>query len=248
MAGRSERAVTEDQRTRIIGHLYPAGESELEASRLGRVCAEITGVTGAGLMLMSGDVPRGSVATTDEVSTLIEDLQFSLGEGPCVDAYNLDRPVLEPDLAHPAVVRWVAFTQQAVEAGVRAIFGFPLQVGTVRLGAMNLYCDRPGALTVDQHSDALVMADVAAQALLIMQANAPPGVLADELERGSNFQYVVHQASGMVAAQLDVSVAQALVRLRGYAFGHNRPLAGVAQDVVARRLRFEGAGDEVTDV
>lgn len=240
--------MTEDRRARIVGQLYPAGGSDLEADRLGQVCAAVTGATGVGLMLMSGDVPRGSVATTDEVSTLIEELQFTLGEGPCIDAYKHDRPVLEPNLADPATVRWVAFTPPAVEAGVRAIFGFPLQVGVVRLGAMNLYFDRPGALTVDQHANALVMADVAAQALLIMQAKAPPGTLASELERGSNFQHVVHQASGMVAAQLDIGVAQALIRLRGHAFGYNRHLTEVAQDVVGRRLRFtDGMADQDTN-
>jgi hypothetical protein len=195
-------------------------------------------------MLVSDDVPRGSVATTDEVSALIEELQFALGEGPCVDAYQQDRPVLEPDLANPDVTRWVAFTPPAVEAGVGAIFGFPLRVGAVRLGALNVYWDRPGALTDEQHADALVMADVAAQALLIMQTGEPPGVLAAELQAGSNFQHVVHQASGMVSAQLDVSVAQALIRLRGYAFGHDRPLTEVAEDVVARRLRFTDDPDD----
>lgn len=228
----------DDRRTRILARLYPPGETHIEADRLGSVCAAVTGTTGAGLMLMSGDAPRGSVATTDAISTLIEDLQFTLGEGPCVDAFRQDRPVLEPDLGNPVVVRWVAFSHSALEAGVRAVFGFPLQVGAVRLGALNLYCDQPHELSHDQHADALVMADVAAQALLIMQAHAPPGVLAIELEQGSNFQYVVHQASGMVAAQLEVSVAQALIRLRGHAFGHGRPLKEVAQDVVARRLRL----------
>lgn len=227
------------RRTRILAELYPAGASGLEATRLAQVCASVTGATGAGLMLMSGDVPRGSVATTDDVSTLIEELQFSLGEGPCVDAFRLDMPVLEPDLADPAVPRWLAFTPPAVEAGARAIFGFPLQVGTVRLGAMNLYADQPGGLEDERHADALVMADIAAQALLIMQAHAPPGALATELEAGSDFQHVVHQASGMVAAQLGVSVGQALIRLRGHAFGHDRPIRDVADDVVARRLRFE---------
>ncbi|MBK5223935.1 MAG: GAF and ANTAR domain-containing protein [Acidimicrobiia bacterium] len=235
--------MTSDRRARILERLYPTGEAKLEAARLGEVCAEVTGATGAGLMLMSGDAPRGSVATTDEVSTLIEDLQFSLGEGPCVDAYRFDRPILEPDLANPAVVRWVAFAGPAVAAGARAVFGFPLQVGAVRLGALNLYCDRPADLSVDQHADALVMAEVAAQALLIMQSHAPPDVLAIELERGSNFQHVVYQASGMVAAQLAVSVAQAMIRLRGHAFGHGRPLTEVAQDVVGRRLRFEDDPD-----
>ena len=122
---------------------------------------------------------------------------------------------------------------------MRAVFGFPLQVGAVRLGALNLYRDWSGRLSDDQHADALVMADVAAQAILVLQANAPPGQLAAELEAGADFHYVVHQASGMVAAQLDVSVGQALIRLRAYAFGNDRPLAEVAEDVVARKLRFD---------
>ena len=88
-------------------------------------------------MLMSGEIPRGSVCTTDSVSALIEQLQYDLGEGPCVDACQLDRPVSEPDLADPAVPRWLAFTGPAVAAGARAVFGFPLQVGAVRLGALN---------------------------------------------------------------------------------------------------------------
>ncbi len=195
-------------------------------------------MTGAGIMLMSGELPLGSACTTNQVSAVIEDLQYTLGEGPCVDAYRLDRPVLEPDLADAAVPRWPAFTGPAVAAGVRAVFGFPLRVGAVRLGALNLYADRTGWLTDDQHSDALVMADVAAETVFAMQAGASAGALAAELQQGSNFQYVVHQAAGMVSGQLDVSVVQALVRLRAYAFGHERLLADVAADVVARRLRF----------
>jgi GAF domain-containing protein len=196
-------------------------------------------MSGAGIMLMSGDVPRGSVCTTNKVSDVIEQLQFGLGEGPCVDAYHQDRPVLEPDLDEPSTPRWPAFAGPAVEAGVRAIFGFPLHVGAVRLGALNLYRDRPGPLSDDQHADALVMADVAAQALLLLQAEAPPGELAAELESGADFHFAVHQASGMVAAQLDVSVGEALIRLRAHAFGNDRALAGVSEDVVARRLRFD---------
>ena len=228
-----------ERRLRILGRLAGSGAPELETKRLCEVCAEVTGMSGAGIMLMSGDVPRGSVCTTNRVSALIEQLQFTLGEGPCVDAYNEDRPVLEPNLAQPVRPRWLAFTGPAVEAGVRAVFGFPLHVGAVRLGALNLYHHRPGALDDEQHADALVMADVAAQAVLVLQANAPPGELATTLEVGADFKYVVHQASGMVAAQLEISVAEALIRLRAYAFGNGRPLAAVAQDVVARALGFE---------
>jgi hypothetical protein len=232
------------RRLRILAKLVTPGAPGPETKRLCDVCAEVTGVTGAGIMLMSGDLPRGSVCTTDEVSALIEQLQYELGEGPCVDAYHQDRPVLEPDLVDPVTPRWLAFAGPAIDAGVRAIFGFPLQVGAVRLGALNLYADRPGSLTDEQHADALAMADIAAQAVLVFQAHAPPGQLAAELEAGGNFQYVVHQASGMVAAQLGVSVGQALIRLRAYAYGNDRPLTEVAKDVVARRLRFDAQSGE----
>jgi len=201
-------------------------------------------MTGAGIMLMSGDLPLGSVCTTGEVSALVEDLQYALGEGPCVDAYHLDRPVQEPDLADPAEPRWLAFSGPAVDAGVRAIFGFPLSVGSVRMGALNLYSDRPGPLTDDQHADALVMADIAAEAVLDMQAGQAPGVLAAGIEQGSNFQYVVHQAAGMVSSQLDIPIAHALVRLRAFAFANQRLLSDVAADIVARRLRLDERDDQ----
>ena len=228
-----------ERRLRILAKLVDPVPPETETKRLCRVCAEVTGVSGAGIMLASDDGSRGSVCTTDKVSALVEELQFELGEGPCIDACQQDRPVLEPDLAAPVTPRWLAFTGPAVDAGVGAIFGFPLHIGAVRLGALNLYCERPGSLTDEQHLDALVMADVAALAVLMMQANAPAGQLAVELEAGSNFQNVVHQASGMVAAQLSVSVGQALVRLRAYAFGNERPLAAVAEAVVGRSIRFD---------
>lgn len=201
-------------------------------------------MSGAGIMLMSGDVPHGSVCTSDNVSAVIEELQYALGEGPCVDAYRQGRPVFEADLAHPATPRWLAFAGPAVAAGAQAVFGFPLQVGAVRLGALNLYCDRPGSLNDEQHANALVMADVAAQAVVLLQAGAPPGKLAAELEAGADFHYVVHQAAGMIAAQLNIGVGQALVRLRAYAFGNDRRLAEVAEEVVARTLRFDARGGE----
>ena len=196
-------------------------------------------MSGAGVMLMSGDVPRGSLCASNEVSQLIEELQYTLGEGPCVDAYQQDRVVAEPDLADPVTRRWVAFAPPALEAGVRAVFGFPLRVGTVRLGALNLYRDRSGPLSDDQHADALVMADVTARWVLEAQAGAPPGAVARELEVGSDFHFAVHNAAGMVSVQAGISITEALIRLRAFAFSQDRLLADVAQDVIDRRLRLE---------
>jgi hypothetical protein len=227
-----------DRLQRIFAELSAGGGSPSSA-RLCEVSAEITGVSGAGIMLMSGDVPQGSLCTTDEVSALIEDLQYELGEGPCMDAFRQDRVVAEPNLGHPAIPRWLGFTPPAVEAGVEAVFGFPLRVGTVRLGALNLYRNRPGPLSDDQHTSALVMADVAAHWVLDVQAHAPAGVLAAELEVGADFHFVVQNAAGIVSVQLGVSVTEALIRLRAYAFSHDRPLNDIARDVVARTLRLE---------
>jgi hypothetical protein len=206
--------------------------------RLCMALPELAGVSGAGVMLMSGDVPRGSLCATDEVSSLIEDLQYTTGEGPCVDAYHHDRVVIEPDLADPATPRWLAFTPRAVSAGARAVFGFPLRVGTARLGALNLYRDAPGLLSDDQHADALVVADVAARWVLEMQAGAPSDTVAAELEIGADFHFTVHNAAGIVAVQETISVTEALIRLRGFAFSQDRLLAEVANDVIAHRLKL----------
>lgn len=233
----------DERRLELLARIGDHG-GELDTQRLCDVCAESTGTTGAGIMLMSGDIPRGPVCTTDSVSELIEQLQYDLGEGPCLDAYNQDRPILEPNLVDPASPRWPAFTGPALEAGARAVFGFPLQVGAVRLGALNLYNAATGPLTDDQHADALLMAGIVAQALMLLQAGAPAGTVATELEANADFQYVVHQASGMVAAQLDVSVGQALIRLRAHAFGNDRSLTDLARDVVDRRLRFDAQSGE----
>jgi GAF domain-containing protein len=228
-----------DRLLRILSRLSAGDGTEPDAPRLCEVAADVTGMSGAGIMLMADDVPAGSLCSSNAVSDLIEELQYTLGEGPCVDAYGQGRPVLEPDLRDPVTPRWLGFTAPAVEAGARAAFGFPLQVGSVRLGALNLYRDRPGPLSEDQYADALVLAGVAGRAVLAMQAQAPPGMLAAELDEGGNFRFVVHQAAGMVSVQLGITVGEALLRLRAYAFGNDRLLAEVAEAVVARTLRFD---------
>lgn len=236
----SDHGVTPaERRARIVAQLATIEGMPLQTGRLGDVCAAVTNMSGAGIMLLSDEGHRVSLCTTDATSETIERLQFELGEGPCLDAFRLDEPVLEPDLANPAAARWLLFSAAAVEVGARAIFGFPMRVGAVRVGALNLYRDRPGVLSDEQHDDALAMAEVAASSVLAMQATAPDGELAEELDASANFQLVVHQAAGVVSAQLAVSVSDALARLRACAIGDGRPLRDVARDVVARRLRFE---------
>ncbi len=123
--------------------------------------AAAIGVSGAGVILMSGGRALGNVCVSDSMTGAVEEVQYTLGEGPCVDAFHTRAPVLAPDLSHPDGDRWAGFRIGAEKAGVRAVFGFPLLIGTVCFGALNLYNVRPGSLSDDQFADALAMAHVA---------------------------------------------------------------------------------------
>ena len=202
-------------------------------------CAAVVGTTGAGIMFKVGDRHHGSLGSSDETAGLVEELQFTLGEGPCIDAYDTGRPVAEPDLANPTRLRWPAFSGPVVGVGVRAVFAFPLQLGAIHLGALDLHCDHAGALRLDQHNDALTVARVVTHALLDVQAAVPAGGLAPEFADAEILRVEVHQASGMLAAHLDISVADALVRLRAWAYAEGRPVRDVARDVITKRLRLE---------
>jgi len=207
-------------------------------ARLVGACVSVLAVTGAGIMIMVDGGHRGTLGSSDATMGVVEELQFTLGEGPCLDSYRLGEPVFEPALADPITPRWPAFTPPAVAAGVQAIFGFPLQVGAIRLGALDIYVDRPGALNEAQLADALVMADVVTHEVLELQAGAPAGALASELDTAENLRVVVYQAAGMLSVQLGIPVADALIRLRAYTYARQRRVNDVARDVVASRLHI----------
>jgi hypothetical protein len=167
---------------------------------------------------------------------------MTVGEGPGVDAFAAG-PALVADLTAPqCLARWPAFAPAAAQAGVRAVFALPLQIGAIHLGAMNLYRVQPGDLDPEQLADTLVLADTACALLL----DATDGSRRDGYQpAAAGLQHPeVHQATGMVIVQLGVSAAVALVRLRAYAYANDRLLRDVAADVVARRLRFDAdSGD-----
>lgn len=214
-----------------------------EQSRTSLVCARCVtelGVTGAGATVLThlGDggrpvTRRGLVHATNDVSAGLEDLQLVVGEGPCLDAFSSGGPVLISDLAE-AEQRWPAFAPGALERGATAVFSFPLQIGAIRLGSLDCYRDAAGPLTSPAISDALVLADMATQAILTEldgHGGTDVGWLADPHTE-------IHQASGMVQVQLSTTTEAALLRLRAHAYTHDLPLAEVARRVVARELRF----------
>lgn len=202
-----------------------------------RACTGPLGVSGASLMLIL-DGSATPLAWSDPTAARIAELQLTLGEGPGLDAHSGGRRVTEPDLARPRRTRWLALGPAAADAGAAALFSFPLRVGGVRLGALTLHRATAGALTDEQHVDGQSVADLAVTGILVVQADAAGG-MGPSLGTLAGSDAALHQAAGMVSVQLSVGVGEALVRLRAHAFAAARPLADVAADVVARRMRFD---------
>lgn len=206
-------------------------------------CVRAVDAMGVSLSLVRGGGLGEPVCATGPVSEELAELQFTLGEGPCVDALRGPGPVLVADLADQrSGRRWAAFAPVAAEYGVRALLALPLRAGAIRVGVLEVYRDRPGLLSGSVLADALVYADAA----LLLALGASDGIATERPgfvgEGFDERRAEVHQAAGMVSVQLGIGVEEALVRLRAHAYAQDRRLVEVARDVVERRLRFSRDG------
>jgi len=211
-------------------------------SVIDRTClaaASLLSLSGAGISLMVDGDLQGSAGVSEPGIARVQELQLELGEGPCTDAWDGDVVVLEPDLAEPEVVRWPTLAHAAGKAGVKSVFAFPMHVGAIRVGVLVLYRERVGPLDSEELALGLVLADVASQIVLAVQAGAAPDQVHELLAGEPAHWAEVHQATGMVSVQLNVSMDEAFVRVRAYAFADGRSLRDVAGDVVNRRLSLE---------
>jgi hypothetical protein len=212
---------------------------DLDGTPIEQLCTgslQLLDVKGAALILMS-DKETGSLAATAGAQTAsVEDLQFTLGEGPCLQSFQTGQPVLEPELLNGARARWPVFVEAAAALGARAVFVLPLQIGAARLGVLYVYREEPGLLTAEQFANAFAVADIGTWMLLGMQAGSDPGELGADLEGSWSYRAVVHQAAGMIAARLGITLVEALARLRGLAFAAERSIYEIARDVAARRI------------
>jgi hypothetical protein len=210
------------------------------AGRICQACVNGLDIDGAAISLLTASASRETLWATDPTAELIEDLQFTLNEGACMEAATTGNPVLVPDLHHGAeAARWPIFAAAVAEqTRVAALFALPLQWGAVNLGVLDMYRIHPGGLNESQWRDALAAADIAA--LIMLGQRTDPGKDGDGgwLDPALGNRAEVHQATGMVIVQLGIDAADALAWLRAHAFVNQRLLIDVARDVVARRLVF----------
>lgn len=207
-------------------------------NRLCRAAARSLPASGAGVTLMGrGEQPASTVAASSPRIRRLKDLQFVLGEGPCVEAYLSRRPVLEANLATNGMGRWPGYTLALQERGVNAVFAFPLQVGAARLGVLDVYRDQAAGLTPAALADALGFASLCLATLLNGGVGAD-GQLAQGLSDALRVSSGVYQAQGKVMVQLGVSLPEAMARLRAHAYALNRLVGDVARDVLAGTIVF----------
>jgi ANTAR domain len=203
------------------------------------VCTEFLTIDGAGITIMGAGVSGPLCASNATVGSL-EESQFTMGEGPCPDAFRTGRSVHEPLLDLTSFGRWPTFASLATESGINAVFAYPLMSDGAKVGALSLYQTMPGSLTSGQHADSLAAALVLAETVLSLQDEAPVGLLAAEIDDVVGYRAEIYQASGIIAVQLRITADDALMRLRAHAFAHEQTLADVASAVVVGQLRLDG--------
>lgn len=207
-------------------------------------CISLTAVDGAAVTVLSSSSARELMYATDALAQHLDELQFTGGDGPCVDAFLSGQPVLCNNTADSVPgTSWPGFSNEAERAGVGGVYAFPLRGGRRVFGVLELYRRVPGILTEFEFGAAVESADAIAASLLdelSLDERADAGGMANAFHRPE-----VNQAVGMVAVQLKITVTEALSRLRATAYSSGKPIWEVAGDVVHRRLRFTDGGGDV---
>ncbi|MBX9717298.1 MAG: GAF and ANTAR domain-containing protein [Microbacteriaceae bacterium] len=194
-------------------------------------------VSGALLSVVDRHGHRATVTATDPVAARWDELELELGDGPLHRAMMGARPELVADVAQSGITALLA--GPLARLGVRALFAFPLIMGSATVGVAGLYRTRPGALSAESLGRAIALARLATvpavrEALQLAESEADT----DDRETRPGLRREVHQATGMISAQLDVSTTEAFARLRAYAIATNRSITAVSLDVVDRTIDF----------
>ena len=212
----------------------------LGADRLCEACVEYLTVDGAAISLHHRGVTRGTFGSSGDLSRRLDELQFTFGEGPCLDSVAESRPILVPDLAQSGEARWPAFAAAVLDLGVQAVFALPIEINSAQVGALDLFRRAAGPLSETQLAGGLLAARIAEAPLLdlineaIVAGADGQGRDAKQMPRLARVE--VYQATGMIMGRLDVGPDEALMRLRGHAFSHNMTASEVAWEIVQRRL------------
>jgi GAF domain-containing protein len=201
--------------------------------------ARFTSVSGAGVLLATSGPNYTPFCASDEHARSLLETEVTLGEGPGLDVCRSNLALDDVNLTQTMGGRWMVYARAAVDIGVRSVFGFPLTIGAIRIGALVLYGDDPGPLSESQESDAYVAASVVARAILNWRAGVSRELLTTDLGLTLSFDFSVHQAAGMVAVQANLGLSDAMVLLRAHAIGTGITMTDLAKSVVSREIGYD---------
>ena len=214
------------------------------ADRLCEACVSVLGIDAAAIALVFDGANIGTLGASTARARVFDEVQFTFGEGPCLDAVAQRAPVMVVDLADTGEVRWPAYTPAMLAHQIRGVLAIPVTVAGACVGALDLFLTRPQELRADQLAGLGVAAGLAQLPLLDMFSADLHAAATDPCsdawaELNSLTRAEVSQATGMVMAQLNIEAPAALARLRAHAYATDRTATDVARDIVERRLRLE---------
>jgi hypothetical protein len=205
------------------------------ADSLCEACVTLFSIDAAAISLIFAGVTSGTLGSSGASARMYDELQFTFGEGPCLDSVASRNPVLVADLANANDVRWPAYSPAMLEHQIRSIFAIPVVLAGEYVGALDLFRTKPGELHAD-HLAGIPLLDLM-DSDLQAAVNEPDSDAWAELNALSRTE--VSQATGVLVAQLGVEPAEALVRLRAHAYATGRSATDVARDILDRRLRLD---------
>ena len=206
--------------------------------RMCQACVGILGMDGGSLTLAYADEQRVTLCATDEWSAQLEDLQEVIGEGPSYDAYR-DRTIQTLVVDGAAELRWPLLAD-GIKLGLGrcVVYAIPIKPGPQTMGVATFYQREPSELLIDA-DEAQLLIDAVGVALV-----KDPDILDDDSiakAESWNSRARVHQATGMVMAQLGITSEDGFALLRAHAYAHQQSLVATSADVIARRLDFRTA-------
>lgn len=221
-----------------------SGRGIAAADRLCEACVVLLDVDAAAISIVFDGASSGTLGASGEPARRYDELQFIFGEGPCLDSVALRNPVLVVDLADPEEARWPVYGPAMLAHQIRGVYALPVVVAGEFVGALDLFCARPGPLPGDELASAVAAAELAGIPLLdLMDADLQAAVADPNSDAWAELHTLsraeVSQATGMLVAQLEVEPAEALIRLRAHAYATGRSATDVARDILDRRLRLE---------
>lgn len=216
------------------------GGPELLPERLARATASVLPVDGASISMVFAADRRLPLGASSEVAALAERLQFTVGEGPCLHAQLTGRPVVadEQELA----ARWPGFHDGLVaHTPFRSVISLPLQRGLTGVGALDLFFVPPNDLHALPLADGLAVTEQMTSALLAPEGRTdrgtggPAWLDAPATERRAR----VWQAIGFLNVGLHLPSSDALAVLRSHAYGADRSVDDVADDLLTGRIPLD---------